>query len=70
MEINEGPVAKPEPLIDWKMPYLNWLLHELLSDDKTEAQRLTCRAKSFTIIEGEIYRRSHTKVLQRCILVK
>ena len=38
--------------------------------DKTEAQWLTRRAKSFVIIEGELYKRSHTKILQRCISIK
>jgi hypothetical protein len=35
--------------------------------DKTEAQQLACCTKSFTIIEGELYKKSHTKILQRCI---
>ena len=38
--------------------------------DKMEAQRLARRAKSFTIIDGELYRRSHTRVLQRCIPIE
>ena len=38
--------------------------------DKTEAQRLTHRAKSFVVIEGELYRQSHTRILQCCIPIK
>ena len=38
--------------------------------DKTEAQRLARRAKSFVVIEGELYRRSHTGILQRCIPIE
>ena len=34
---------------------------------KTEARWLTRRAKSFVVIEGELYRRSLTRILQRCI---
>ena len=52
------------------MPYLDYLLREALSMDKMEAQRLVCRAKSFVLIEGELYRRSHTGILQRCIPIE
>ena len=38
--------------------------------DKMEARRLACRAKSFIVIEGELYRRSHTGILQRCIPIE
>ena len=38
--------------------------------NNTEAQWLARRAKSFVIIEGELYRRSHTGILQRCIPIE
>ena len=38
--------------------------------DKMEAQRLARYAKSFIIIEGELYKQSHTKILQCCIPIK
>ena len=38
--------------------------------DKMEAQRLARRAKSFVLIEGELYRRSHIRILQRCIPIE
>ena len=52
------------------MPYLDYLLREALSMEKMEAQRLVCRAKSFVLIEGELYMRSYTEILQHCILIK
>ena len=52
------------------MPYLDYLLHGALSTDKTEARWLARHAKSFVVIEGELYRRSHTRILQRCIPIK
>ena len=45
------------------MPYLDYLLCEALPMDKTKAQRLTRHAKSFVVIEGELYRRSHIRIL-------
>ena len=70
MELNEDPATEPDPLADWRTPYLDYLLREALSTDKTEARRLACRAKSFIAIEGELYRRSHTEILQRCIPIE
>jgi len=67
MEFDEGPMAEPDPLADWRTPYLDYLLREVLLTNKMEAQQLACRVKSFVIIEGELYKRSHTKILQCCI---
>ena len=70
MELDEDPVIEPDPLADWRMPYLDYLLREALPTDKTEARRLACRAKCFVIIVGELYRRSDTGILQRCIPIE
>ena len=45
------------------MPYLDYLLCEALPIDKTEAWQLARPAKSFVLIEGELYMRSHTRIL-------
>ena len=39
----------------------------MLPMDKMEARRLAHRAKSFVLVEGELYKRSHTGILQLCI---
>ena len=56
MELDEDPAIEPNPLADWRMPYLDYLLHEPLPTNKTKARWLTHRAKSFVVIEGELYR--------------
>ena len=38
--------------------------------DKMEARRLMRCAKSFVVIEGELYKRSHTGILQCCIPIE
>ena len=38
--------------------------------DKTYARRLAHRVKSFVLMEGGLYRRSHTGVLQCCIPIE
>ena len=63
MELKEDPTTELEPLVDWRVLYLDYLLHDTLPMDKTEARRLVHRAKSFVLIEGELYKRSHTGIL-------
>ena len=56
MELEEDPAAEPDPLDNWRTLYLDYLLHDTLSADKTEAQQLARRAKSFVLVEGELYK--------------
>ena len=63
MELEEDPATKPDPPDDWRTPYLDYLLRDTLPTDKMEARRLARRAKSFVLVEGELYRRSHTEIL-------
>ena len=52
------------------MLYLDYLLCDTLPTDKTEALWLACCAKSFILVEGELYKQSHTEILQLCIPTK
>jgi hypothetical protein len=38
-----------------------------ISADETEERRVTRRSKGYTLINKEIYKRSATGVLQRCV---
>ena len=70
-EDKEALEAKPievlliEPI--WTNPFLAYMLHKKLPADPTEAKRITRRSKAFTIINGELYKRSISGVLHRCI---
>ena len=70
MELDEDPAIEADPLVDCRMPYLDYLLCEGLPTDKMEARWLVCHAKSFVVIEGKLYRRSHTRILQCCIPIE
>ena len=70
MELKEDPVTEPDPLVNWRTLYLNYLLHDALPTDKAKARRLARRAKSFVLVEGELYKRSHTGILQCCIPIE
>ncbi|XP_066373461.1 uncharacterized protein [Miscanthus floridulus] len=67
MELEEDPVAELDLPKDWRMLYLDYLLYDTLPKDKTEARRLARRAKSFVLVKGEHYKRSHAGILQLCI---
>ena len=70
MELEEDTATEPDPLVDLRTLYLDYLLHYTLPTDKTEAQRLARRAKSFVLVEVELYKRSHTGILQLCIPIE
>jgi ribonuclease HI len=55
----------------WQTPYLEYLLRGELPLDKAKARRLAQRAKSFVLlgVEKELYHRSPSGILQRCISV-
>ena len=60
MGLEVDPTTEPDPPDDWIMLYIGYLLHDALPTDKTEARRLARHAKSFVLVEGELYKRSHT----------
>jgi hypothetical protein len=67
MQIEDDPTTGLDLLPDWRISYLDCLVCGALSTDKTEAQRLAHRAKSFVLLDRELYKWSPTEILQRCI---
>ena len=51
----------------WAQPIMSYMIDGTLSDDPTEARRIQRRSKAYTIINMELYKRSVTMVLQRCV---
>ena len=70
MELEEDPAIEPDHLVDWRTPYLDYLLCDTMPMDKTEARRLARHAKSFVLVESELSKCSHTGILQRYIPIK
>ena len=64
--VAEEELALPEGPV-WTKPFLNYLIHGILPQDITEARRISRRSKAFTIINGQLYKRSISQVLQKCI---
>jgi ribonuclease HI len=67
----EGERNRVTPNPNWQTPYLQYLHRGELPLDKAEARRLARRAKSFVLLgdEKELYHRSPSGILQRCISV-
>jgi transposase InsO family protein len=52
---------------DWRAKYLAWINRGELPSDRTEARRVAKKAKSFTMIDNELYKHAASGVQQRCI---
>jgi hypothetical protein len=67
----EGEQNGVAPNQNWQTPYLEYLLRGELPLDKAEAWELARCAKSFVLLgdEKELYHRSPSGILQRCISV-
>ncbi|XP_039815274.1 uncharacterized protein LOC120678188 [Panicum virgatum] len=64
MQIDEAP-----PSQDWGDQYLNWINRGVLPSDRAQARRIAKRAKSFIVIDDELYKRSPLGILQHCITI-
>jgi len=62
----------PDRPFDWCTPFLDCLIRCELPEDRSEACCIARRAKSYVIYgeSNELYRRSPTGILQRCITIE
>jgi hypothetical protein len=58
------PVPSAE---DWRDKYIAWMDRGELPSDRSEARHIARMAKSFTLVEGELYKRAASGILQRCV---
>jgi ribonuclease HI len=54
---------------DWRIPILEWMVQGKLPTDTTEARRIARLAKSFGLIDGDLYRQGEVGILMRCFLM-
>jgi hypothetical protein len=52
---------------DWRDKYIAWMDRGELPSDRFKARRIARMAKSFTLVDGEMYKRAASGVLQRCV---
>jgi hypothetical protein len=51
-------------------PYLAYMINKALPEDTVEARRIIRRSKPFVVLQGKLYKKSITGVLQRCVTPK
>jgi ribonuclease HI len=65
-----GTTAGPEEVMMvkeiWMQPYLAYMINKALPKDTVEARRIIRRFKAFVVLQGKLYKKSITCVLQRC----
>jgi hypothetical protein len=63
--------VKPEEIImikeTWMQPYLAYMINKTLPEDTVQAKRIIRRSKAFIALQGKLYKRSITGVLQWCV---
>jgi transposase InsO family protein len=62
MDIEPAPSER-----DWCDKYTTWMARGELPSERSEARRIARMAKSFALIDGELYKRAASGILQRCI---
>jgi ribonuclease HI len=66
----EAEVMDVEPApseADWRDKYITWMDRGELPSDRSEARRVARMAKSFALVDGELYKRAASGILQRCV---
>jgi transposase InsO family protein len=52
---------------DWRDIYIAWMDRGELPSDRSEARRIARMAKLFNLVDGELYKRALSGILQRCV---
>jgi hypothetical protein len=54
---------------DWRKPFIDFILDQLVLGDKAERERITRQSTSYVMIGTDLYRKAaSTDVLMKCIL--
>jgi ribonuclease HI len=67
---SEAEVMDVEPApsrVDWRDKYITWMDRGELPSDWSEARRIARMAKSFALVNGELYKRAASSILQQCV---
>ncbi|KAK1699282.1 hypothetical protein QYE76_015979 [Lolium multiflorum] len=51
----------------WTQPFLDYLIDQKLPKDEVLARQIIRRARSYTIVDGQLYKRSATGVFLKCV---
>jgi hypothetical protein len=67
----KGSTTEPEEVMmieeTWMQPYLAYMVNKTLPEDTVEAKSIIRRSKAFVMLQGKLYKKSITGVLQCCV---
>jgi hypothetical protein len=66
----EGTVEPEEVMMvkeTWMQSYLAYMINKTLPEDTVEAKKIIRQSKAFVVLQGKLYKKSITGVLQRCV---
>jgi hypothetical protein len=70
----ENPELASTPIMEflpcnppWAEPYLEYLTTKKLPEEEVQKRQIERRAKAYTIIDGQLYKRSTSGVFMKCI---
>jgi hypothetical protein len=49
---------------DWRKPFIDFILHQLVPDDKVERDRITRRSANYVVIGNDLYRKAASTILR------
>jgi hypothetical protein len=67
---SEAEVMDVEPApsgADWRDKYIPWMDRGELPSDRSEARRIARMVKSFSLVDGELYKCAASGILRRCV---
>jgi hypothetical protein len=56
--------------VTWMQPYLAYMLNKTLPEDAVEARRIVRWSEAFVVVQGKLYKKNISDVLQRCVTPK
>jgi hypothetical protein len=63
--------AEPEEVMmieeTWMQPYLAYMINKTLPEDTVEAKIIIRRSKAFVVLQGKLYKKSISGILQQCV---
>jgi hypothetical protein len=51
----------------WTKPYLDYLIDQKLPEDEVLVRQIARRARSYTIVDGQLYKRSANEFFLKCV---
>ena len=54
--------------VDWRTPFIDYIKHQLIPEDKSEAERISRRVKAYALVGDQLYKRgASSDILMKCI---